>query len=172
MSGSEMAKAADATGIQYRRLNMSRGPAVRSTRCQSDSALYKAYMSDVILNDAGITPVEGGGSPEYEPTHITGLRLKSGEIIKSRAVVITTGTFEWPCRWRRAVQRGRVDAPASFLSTSLQDLGCVSVALRPVQRPGWMRIQLRGSTKRSRVMSLDHDFRLTEFKSLMHRLRA
>ena len=46
--GGEMAKAADATGIQYRRLNMSRGPAVRSTRCQSDSALYKAYMSNVI----------------------------------------------------------------------------------------------------------------------------
>ena len=73
---------------------MSRGPAVRSTRCQSDSALYKAYMSNVILNDTGITPVEGEVvALEYEPTHITGLRLKSGETIKSRAVVITTGTF-------------------------------------------------------------------------------
>ena len=51
-------------------------------------------MSDVILNDAGITPVEGEVvALEYEPTHITGLRFKSGEIIKSRAVVITTGTF-------------------------------------------------------------------------------
>ena len=66
-------------------------------------------MSDVILNDAGITPVEGEVvALEYEPTHITGLRLKSGEIIKSRAVVITTALFEWPLsRWRRAVQRGR-----------------------------------------------------------------
>ena len=125
--GGEMAKAADATGIQYRRLNMSRGPAVRSTRCQSDSALYKAYMSDVILNDAGITPVEGEVvALEYEPTHITGLRLKSGEIIKSRAVVITTGTFlNGLCHvGEEQFKGGRVgDAPASFLSTSLQALG-------------------------------------------------
>ena len=125
--GGEMAKAADATGIQYRRLNMSRGPAVRSTRCQSDSALYKAYMSDVILNDAGITPVEGEVvALEYEPTHITGLRLKSGEILKSRAVVITTGTFlNGLCHvGEEQFKGGRVgDAPASFLSTSLQALG-------------------------------------------------
>ena len=125
--GGEMAKAADATGIQYRRLNMSRGPAVRSTRCQSDSALYKAYMSNVILNDTGITPVEGEVvALEYEPTHITGLRLKSGETIKSRAVVITTGTFlNGLCHvGEEQFKGGRVgDAPASFLSTSLQALG-------------------------------------------------
>ena len=46
--GGEMGKAADATGIQYRRLNMSRGPAVRGTRCQSDSKQYPLFMAQVM----------------------------------------------------------------------------------------------------------------------------
>ena len=125
--GGEMARAADATGIQYRRLNMSRGPAVRSTRCQSDSALYKAYMSDVILNTPEITPIEGEVvALDYEPGHVTGLRLKSGEVLKSRAIVITTGTFlNGLCHvGEEQFKGGRVgDAPASFLSTSLRELG-------------------------------------------------
>ena len=125
--GGEMAKAADATGIQYRRLNMSRGPAVRSTRCQSDSALYKEYMTDVILNTSGITPIEGEVvALEYEPGYITGLRLKSGEVLNARAIVITTGTFlNGLCHvGEEQFKGGRVgDAPASFLSTSLKALG-------------------------------------------------
>ena len=52
--GGSMAKAADKTGIQYRRLNMSRGPAVRSTRCQSDSKEYREAMTEVIENTPGI----------------------------------------------------------------------------------------------------------------------
>ena len=46
--GGEMGRAADATGIQFRRLNMSKGPAVRSTRCQSDRALYHKRMREAL----------------------------------------------------------------------------------------------------------------------------
>ena len=174
--GGEMAKAADATGIQYRRLNMSRGPAVRSTRCQSDSALYKAYMSNVILNDTGITPVEGEVvALEYEPTHITGLRLKSGETIKSRAVVITTGTFlNGLCHvGEEQFKGGRVgDAPASFLSTSLQALGLRLGRFKTGTRPAdantiaWDQLEAQqGDEPRPR-------FSFDRVQILMHRLRA
>jgi tRNA uridine 5-carboxymethylaminomethyl modification enzyme len=57
--GGEMGKVADATGIQFRRLNMSKGPAVRSTRCQSDRALYHKRMREVLECEANITSCEG-----------------------------------------------------------------------------------------------------------------
>ena len=92
--GGAMAKVIDATGIQFRRLNLSRGPAVRSTRAQADSALYREAMTEVILNTPEITPVEGEVvALEYDSKGIQGIRLKSGEELKTAAVVITTGTF-------------------------------------------------------------------------------
>ncbi len=57
--GGMMAHVTDATGIQFRRLNASRGPAVRSTRVQSDSALYRERMTEVISNISNIELVEG-----------------------------------------------------------------------------------------------------------------
>ncbi len=125
--GGEMGRAADATGIQYRRLNMSRGPAVRSTRCQSDSALYKAYMTDVIMSADGVTPIEGEVvSLQHNTKNIEGLVLKNGDILKAKAIVITTGTFlNGLCHvGEEQFEGGRFgDAPASFLSTSLRELG-------------------------------------------------
>src|SRR3546814_16995955 len=46
--GGVMAKAADAAGIQWRRLNASKGPAVRATRCQADRGLYRAYTMSAV----------------------------------------------------------------------------------------------------------------------------
>ncbi|MFH0800641.1 MAG: tRNA uridine-5-carboxymethylaminomethyl(34) synthesis enzyme MnmG [Pseudomonadota bacterium] len=56
--GGEMARAADATGIQFRRLNMSRGPAVRATRCQSDRKHYHLYMRAAIEAEENIDIIE------------------------------------------------------------------------------------------------------------------
>ncbi|MFA5812422.1 MAG: tRNA uridine-5-carboxymethylaminomethyl(34) synthesis enzyme MnmG, partial [bacterium] len=56
--GGEMGRAADATGIQYRRLNMSKGPAVRATRCQSDRGRYHEYMRRVLEMQENLTIVE------------------------------------------------------------------------------------------------------------------
>lgn len=125
--GGAMGKVADATGIQFRRLNLSRGPAVRSTRVQADSALYRERMTEVILGTPEITPIEGEVvSLEYGESGLTGLTLKTGRIVKGASVVITTGTFlNGLCHiGDEQFSGGRVgDAPANFLSTSLRSLG-------------------------------------------------
>jgi len=57
--GGEMAKATDATAIQYRLLNASKGPAVRSSRAQVDMEKYRLYMKDVVTKQKGIKIYEG-----------------------------------------------------------------------------------------------------------------
>lgn len=69
--GGEMGHAADATGIQYRRLNMSRGPAVRATRCQSDRKKYHEYMLGVISSQKGLSVIEA---------EAVGLAVKNGVV--------------------------------------------------------------------------------------------
>src|SRR5690606_3645915 len=53
--GGVMARAADAAGIQWRRLNASKGPAVRATRCQADRALYRAFIRREVEAQANLT---------------------------------------------------------------------------------------------------------------------
>src|SRR6187397_2290383 len=53
--GGVMARAADAAGIQWRRLNASKGPAVRATRVQADRALYKAFIRRTLENQRNLT---------------------------------------------------------------------------------------------------------------------
>src|SRR5690348_7877279 len=53
--GGEMARAIDATGIQFRTLNTKKGPAVRATRAQADKALYRAYMKRLLESAPGVT---------------------------------------------------------------------------------------------------------------------
>src|SRR5690606_23902444 len=53
--GGVMAKAADAAGIQWRRLNASKGPAVRATRCQADRGLYRAYVRRAVEAQPNLT---------------------------------------------------------------------------------------------------------------------
>src|SRR6476646_6274916 len=53
--GGAMARAADAAGIQWRRLNASKGPAVRATRCQADRALYRAFIRRAVESQANLT---------------------------------------------------------------------------------------------------------------------
>lgn len=125
--GGAMAKVADATGIQYKRLNTSRGPAVRSTRCQSDSKAYKSVMSEVIHNAPNLTLFEDEVVRlDYSENGLEGVGLKCGDVLKTRAAVITTGTFlNGLCHvGSEQFAGGRVgDAPANFLSDSLRALG-------------------------------------------------
>src|SRR6266699_5468211 len=57
--GGEMARVADATGIQFRRLNASKGPAVRSTRCQSDKRRYRDAMRMALEARPGLALRQG-----------------------------------------------------------------------------------------------------------------
>ena len=92
--GGEMGKVADATGIQFRVLNRSKGPAVWGSRCQSDMFRYRERMRSVVEGQPGLTlrqaTVEGLVS---EGERVAGVRCEGGEVIFGRTVIITTGTF-------------------------------------------------------------------------------
>ncbi len=92
--GGEMAKNIDATGIQFRRLNTSKGPAVRSSRAQADRLLYRLRMKTVLENQENLeirqTVVD---EILVKDNRVTGIRTSLDEIIPVRAVVVATGTF-------------------------------------------------------------------------------
>jgi tRNA uridine 5-carboxymethylaminomethyl modification enzyme len=97
--GGEMGRAADATGIQFRVLNRSKGPAVQGSRCQSDMFRYRARMRQTLESQPRLTLrqttveellLEAGASGERR---VAGVRTHDGMTFLARAVVITTGTF-------------------------------------------------------------------------------
>lgn len=125
--GGAMGRVADATGIQFRRLNLSRGPAVRSTRAQSDSALYRDAMTEVIRAAPGLEIVEDEVVDlVFDNGRIQGVDLARGGRLSAAAVIITTGTFlNGLCHvGEEKFAGGRVgDAPALRLSSALNRLG-------------------------------------------------
>ena len=92
--GGEMARNIDATGIQFRRLNTSKGPAVRSSRAQADRLLYRLRMKTVLENQENLeirqTVVD---EILVKDGRVAGIRTSLDEIIRVRAVVVATGTF-------------------------------------------------------------------------------
>jgi len=102
--GGEMGVAADLTGIQSRRLNMSKGPAVRATRCQSDRNSYMRHIQKVLKQETGSRKHEGlhlglelkeaiAEEIIVENGRVVGIMTSTGERLAARKVVITTGTF-------------------------------------------------------------------------------
>lgn len=92
--GGLMGLAIDATGIQFKLLNRSRGPAVWSPRAQADKRRYSAWVHEALRREPGIDwvfvpataiAIDSGG--------VAGLELADGRVLRSRAVVVTTGTF-------------------------------------------------------------------------------
>ena len=84
----------DKSGIQFRLLNRSRGPAVRGPRTQSDRALYKEHMQKLLLNYPNLTVV---GDPVvkfiFDGNKIIGFECASGKNVFCKQLVLTTGTF-------------------------------------------------------------------------------
>ncbi len=92
--GGEMGLAADETCIQYKRLNSSKGPAVRGTRVQSDKHLYSEYMTRKLRAQPGLTLQQGEVKRlVLEGDLCRGVVLDDGSEIYSQAVIITAGTF-------------------------------------------------------------------------------
>lgn len=92
--GGEMGLAADATCIQFKRLNSRKGPAVRGSRAQCDKDLYVDYMTKKVQQAPGLSVVEGEAkSLILEGDRCAGIHLDDGSEIRARAVVLTTGTF-------------------------------------------------------------------------------
>src|SRR3954467_6655513 len=92
--GGVMGMNTDKTAIQYRRLNSSKGPAVRSSRAQCDKALYAQRMQEFLAEvpNLSLLPFEVT-QILVENQKITGVGLADGSQVRARAVVITSGTF-------------------------------------------------------------------------------
>jgi tRNA uridine 5-carboxymethylaminomethyl modification enzyme len=125
--GGEMARNIDATGIQFRRLNTSKGPAVWSSRAQADRLLYRLRMKQVVESQAGLDITQTViDRLLVEKGRIRGVLTSLEEVIRAPAVVIATGTFlnglihigfkQFPA--------GRLgDAPSTSLAASIRELG-------------------------------------------------
>jgi tRNA uridine 5-carboxymethylaminomethyl modification enzyme len=92
--GGLMGRAIDATGIQFKLLNRSRGPAVWSPRAQADKRRYAHWVVDVLEGEPNITWILGRvGRLIVEHGRATGLAMEDGDSHSAAAVVVTTGTF-------------------------------------------------------------------------------
>jgi len=125
--GGEMGKNIDATGIQFRVLNMRKGPAVRASRAQADKQLYRLRMKNVLEHQENL---------DLKQAEVTALHLQDGVVAgvdtrasvryRGKTVVLTTGTF-----MRGLIHIGLVnypggragDLPSIGLSDQLKDLG-------------------------------------------------
>ena len=89
-----MGVVADKSGIQFRLLNRSRGPAVRGPRTQSDRALYKKYMQKILLSYCNLRVFS---DPVIEfifsKNQVIGLHTMSGKKVNCKKMILTTGTF-------------------------------------------------------------------------------
>ncbi|MBB1313235.1 MULTISPECIES: tRNA uridine-5-carboxymethylaminomethyl(34) synthesis enzyme MnmG [Aliivibrio] len=92
--GGLMAEAIDHSGIQFRTLNASKGPAVRATRAQADRALYKAYVRSVLENQPNLTLFQQAVDDLIiENDKVIGAVTQMGLKFRAKSVVLTAGTF-------------------------------------------------------------------------------
>jgi tRNA uridine 5-carboxymethylaminomethyl modification enzyme len=125
--GGVMGIAADATYIQMRMLNASRGPAVQSLRAQSDKREYSGWMKSFVESQPNLTIKQGMVTGFLtEGSRVTGVQLTFGEQLTAKAVVLTAGTFLEGTIWigRQTQPAGRAgEFPAIGLSAYLKALG-------------------------------------------------
>jgi tRNA uridine 5-carboxymethylaminomethyl modification enzyme len=125
--GGEMGRAIDATGIQFRLLNASRGPAVQAPRAQADKDAYSVRMRDTVAATARLTLLEDEVVDlAVEDGRLAALTLRSTGQVAARAAVITSGTFLGGLIHIGLKQEagGRIHEPAAAgLSAALRRLG-------------------------------------------------
>ena len=125
--GGEMAKNIDATGIQFRTLNMKKGPAVRSSRAQADKKAYQFRMKHVLEAQENLDVKQGlVDAILAEGNKVKGVVTSGGMAYAGRTVILTTGTFLKGLVHigDMSYSSGRAGEPsAENLSDSLRDLG-------------------------------------------------
>ena len=122
-----MGRAADHCGIQFRRLNASKGPAVRATRAQIDRSLYRAFIRRELEHTEGLTLFQQSVEDLIiEGDKVSGVVTGMGGRFRAPAVVLTVGTF---LGGRihigdQQTEGGRAgDAPSNRLAARMRDLG-------------------------------------------------
>ncbi|MEK6299269.1 MAG: tRNA uridine-5-carboxymethylaminomethyl(34) synthesis enzyme MnmG [Acidobacteriota bacterium] len=125
--GGIMGEVIDATGIQFRLLNRSRGPAVQSPRAQADRNLYRTEMRRRLSEVENLSIVEGEVAEiKIDQSRVSGVELADGTRINARSVVLTTGTFLNGLIHvgKRTFQAGRSGEPASIkLADCIRGIG-------------------------------------------------
>ncbi|MDQ1638442.1 MAG: tRNA uridine 5-carboxymethylaminomethyl modification enzyme [Pyrinomonadaceae bacterium] len=125
--GGIMGRVIDRTGIQFRLLNRSRGPAVQSPRAQADRALYRLEMRNTLENTPNLSLRQGMVVDLLTPNNtVSGVVMQDGRRIGAKAVVIAAGTFLNGLihTGRTTYTAGRAGEPASVeLAETLKRLG-------------------------------------------------
>jgi len=129
--GGEMGKNADKTGIHFKRLNTSKGPAVRGTRAQCDRALYRQQMQKTLWQTPNLEiklghVVDIWVEEKNGKRKVRGVKIDLGVVFLAKAVVISTGTFLGGKIFigHDSLEGGRLgEKPSIGLSESLRKLG-------------------------------------------------
>ena len=124
--GGLMAHATDRSGIQFRRLNVRKGPAVRATRAQTDRSLYRSAVRKMLEEQDNLTFFQQEVDDlVVDGDRVTGVVTRFGVRISARSVVLATGTFLGGVLHVGLQQRsgGRAgDAPSNRLAVRLRDM--------------------------------------------------
>ena len=133
--GGCMAKAIDATLLQVKMLNYSKGPAVRALRAQADKDTYPAYMIDLVMHQENLDVLETLVSDIYvnDKNEVTSIKTIDAKLIYTSHIIVTTGTYLDSC-----VLCGSEVTPSgpdgqtttSLLSRSLEKLGLRLIRLK------------------------------------------
>lgn len=125
--GGLMGRAIDATGIQFRMLNESKGAAARASRAQADRDLYKGWVQRYLTAVPNLTIIEGEAAElVVESGRVTGVRLQDGSLHPASSAVLTTGTFLRGLMHtgQQQAEGGRLgDRASNSLSDSLRAVG-------------------------------------------------
>ncbi len=125
--GGEMGKNIDATGIQFRILNMRKGPAVRASRAQADKQLYRLRMKRILENQNNLDLKQGEVTRLVIVSGVVvGVETRGGVLFSGKTVILTTGTF-----MRGLIHIGLTnypggragDLPSIGLSDNLREIG-------------------------------------------------
>lgn len=132
--GGEMGKAADATALQFKMLNTTKGPGVQCLRVQSDKIAYKQYMKEVLLHQEHLEVREMMVERLLVEDHrVSGVLQANGEIEAAAVVIMTTGTFmdASVLVGHSATPSGPEGEPTTpNLSQSLRDMGIKTFRLK------------------------------------------
>src|SRR3954462_13579918 len=125
-----MGRAIDQAGIQFRMLNLSKGPAVRGPRAQADRKLYRRAVAELLAKVDGVDVVEGAAEDLLldDKGRVRGIALSDGRHVAAARVVLTTGTFLGGLihTGEEKIPAGRAgEAPSIGLSQTLRRRGFV-----------------------------------------------
>lgn len=152
--GGQMGKTADATALQFKMLNSTKGPGVRSLRVQSDKLAYKALMQETVLHQENLTVLETMVTKVLvEHGRVYGVQLSDGTVLPCRALILTTGVYMASKVMVSDVVKEQgpdQQKTTGAVSQSLRDLGLTTMRLKT------------GTPPRIKTQSIDFSYALLQ----------